>query len=147
MNERLAGLLHAAIAAVCPIEGVAIADPADKASWRIDFAEDATDRQKAAAAAALSAFDPAAPAPRDSFLARELLALLSADDMAAINAAIAGSPALALLWVSLLAQGEAPVLLASARFQAGWTGLTKALGQARADALMAALKPATPSQT
>ena len=54
--------LHRAIAASCPILGIAIADPADKATWRIDFDPDATQAQREAAQAALQAFDPTAPA-------------------------------------------------------------------------------------
>jgi hypothetical protein len=49
--------LHNAIAAVCPIDGVAIARQSDKATWRIDCAAEATDQQKAAAQSVLAAFD------------------------------------------------------------------------------------------
>jgi hypothetical protein len=41
--------LHDAIAAVCPIEGVAVVDPVDSSTWRIDFAPEATEEEKAAA--------------------------------------------------------------------------------------------------
>ena len=50
--------LHRAIAAACPILGIAIADPDDKATWRIDFDPSATEPQREAAQAALQAFDP-----------------------------------------------------------------------------------------
>lgn len=49
--------LHDAIAAVAPIEGVSVGIPADKQTWRVAFAAEATDEQKAAAAAVIQAFD------------------------------------------------------------------------------------------
>jgi hypothetical protein len=51
----LARDVHLAVAAVCPIDGVAIGDPSDKATWRIDFAAAATAAQRQAAQAALAA--------------------------------------------------------------------------------------------
>jgi hypothetical protein len=53
--------LDAAVRAVCPISGVSIGNPNDKTTWRIDFAAGATDQQKAAALAAVQAFNPNAP--------------------------------------------------------------------------------------
>lgn len=53
--------LHHAVAAVCPIEGVAIGVEADKSTWRVDYADTATIEQRAAAAAVVLAFDPMAP--------------------------------------------------------------------------------------
>ena len=53
--------LHRAIAAACPILGIAIADPEDKATWRIDFDPNATLPQRAAAETVLQAFDPSTP--------------------------------------------------------------------------------------
>ncbi|GEM_PF-5587328 len=47
---------HAAISAVCPIDGVAIGDPADKSTWRIDFSGEATMEQREAADLALIDF-------------------------------------------------------------------------------------------
>lgn len=52
--------LSAAIAAVCPIVGVSIGRIADRSTWRIDFAEEATPAQRAAARNVLSSFDPVA---------------------------------------------------------------------------------------
>ncbi len=49
--------LHNAVAAVCPIVGVQ-ADIKDRTTWIIDFDPSATDAQKAAAQAALTAFNP-----------------------------------------------------------------------------------------
>lgn len=58
--------LHVAVAAVCPIDGVAIVDPADKATWRIDFQPQATGPQRAAAQVALLTFvDPSPPTASD----------------------------------------------------------------------------------
>jgi hypothetical protein len=70
--------LHRALIAAAPgmVVGVAIGDPADKRSWRIDFADEATPAHIAAAQAALAAFDPAAPVEEKRAPA-ELLALLS----------------------------------------------------------------------
>ena len=54
-----ASLLHAKIAAVCPIDGVAIGDPNNIATWRIDFAVSATPQQIAAAKSQLALITPA----------------------------------------------------------------------------------------
>lgn len=81
----------------------------------------------------------APPAPAPSFLARQFFALLTADDYSAITAATAANAALGLLWASLQAQGEAPILTTSARFLAGWAGLKQALGANRASAIATAL--------
>lgn len=54
--DTTAARLHAALAAICPIEGVAIGNPADRKTWRIDFAPGATTAQRQAAEAALAAF-------------------------------------------------------------------------------------------
>jgi hypothetical protein len=63
-HDTTAADLHAEIAAVCPIHGVSIGRKNDKATWRIDFAPDATDAQKAAADAVKAAFDLAVMAER-----------------------------------------------------------------------------------
>lgn len=49
--------LHNAIAIVCPIEGVSVGSVADRSTWRIDYAPEATLEQKAAAANVLASFD------------------------------------------------------------------------------------------
>jgi hypothetical protein len=59
----VAEALTTQLQALCPIDGVSIGDAADKATWRIDFAEGATDAQKAAAQGALRDFDPEASVP------------------------------------------------------------------------------------
>jgi len=53
--------LHDLIAALAPIDGVSIGKRSDKTTWRIDFKPEATEQQKAAAQAALDAFDIDAP--------------------------------------------------------------------------------------
>jgi hypothetical protein len=55
----LANALHAAIEAVCPIDGVSIGRQDEKATWRIDFKDDATKEQRAAAASVIRSFDAA----------------------------------------------------------------------------------------
>lgn len=57
---NIAGALHRKLAALAPIHGVSIGRRDDKATWRIDFKDEATDQQKAAASAAFAAFDSAA---------------------------------------------------------------------------------------
>lgn len=50
-------LLHQAIASVCPIDGVSAGDWSDKATWRIEFAQTATQAQRDAAAVVVAGFD------------------------------------------------------------------------------------------
>lgn len=80
-----------------------------------------------------------APAIEPSFLARELLAELTASDFSAIQTAIASSSALGLLWAALLAQGDAPMVFTNVRVQAGWQALSAALGDERMAEIAAAL--------
>ena len=61
----IAGRLDAAIKAVCPIDGVSIGHRDDRSTWRIDFREEATAQQRAAAQAVLDAFDPDSVTPID----------------------------------------------------------------------------------
>lgn len=82
---------------------------------------------------------PSPPAPPPNFLAREFFALLSVADYTAIKSATANSDALGLLWDSLKAQGEAPIITTSERFLAGWAGLKVALGTKRSTEIAAAL--------
>jgi hypothetical protein len=82
---------------------------------------------------------PPPAAVNTSFLARDVLALLTAADLTAIKVAVDSDIALYGLWCSLLAQGEAPISIASPRFQAGWAAIEAALGSTRADELATAL--------
>lgn len=51
-----------AVAAVCPIHGISFGKLDDKATWRINFKDEATADQRAAAEAALKIFDAGAAA-------------------------------------------------------------------------------------
>jgi|SRR3972149_5636048 len=55
-----AATLHNKIRSVCPIHGVHIGQKNDKATWRIDFEEEATPQQRIAAQQVLDDFDVAA---------------------------------------------------------------------------------------
>lgn len=61
-----ASLLHAKIAAVCPIDGISLGDLNDPKTWRIDFSANATTQQMAAAQAQLAAITPQALAAADT---------------------------------------------------------------------------------
>lgn len=130
--------LRTAVLAVCPVEGVSVGKWNDRSTWRVDYSADATSSQRDAAAAVLGAFDGASTAPA-SFLARDLFALLTVADFSAIKKAIAANDALGLLWDSLKAQGEAPIVTDSRRFQQGWDGIKAALGPARASEISSTL--------
>jgi hypothetical protein len=93
-------------------------------------------------------------ARRRSFLARELFAVLTDEDMAHIQIALdaefsqaksdkagGGTPRtpLRLLWNSLTSAGEAQVDVTDVRFQAGWAGIRQALTPARATEIATAL--------
>jgi hypothetical protein len=60
-----AGQVHEAVRAVYagPFE-VAIGDPADKATWRIDFGAEVSEATRAAVQAVIDALDPAQPSRR-----------------------------------------------------------------------------------
>lgn len=58
-----AGTIHDLIAPVCPIKGVSMGTPDNKASWVVLFDDAATDQQKTAARAVIDAFNPLAPTP------------------------------------------------------------------------------------
>ena len=86
-----ASLLHAKIAAVCPIDGVAIGDPNDVKTWRIDFAVGASSAQIVAAQQALVAITPASLIAADTVLQQAAAAL--PDPLATARAlSLAGLP-------------------------------------------------------
>lgn len=68
---NIASDLDQAIRAVCPINGVSIGDEADRSTWSIDYADDATDDQKEAAEALLQTWDPSTETAPDSVSARQ----------------------------------------------------------------------------
>jgi len=85
--------LHRTVAAACPILGISIVDPKDKATWRIDFAPSATDPQRQAAQAALQAFDPSAPAvPQEVTALQARRALRAAGLYDTVKAAVDAAP-------------------------------------------------------
>lgn len=96
MTVDIAASLDATIKAVCPlIDGVSVGDPADKGTWRIDFRDEATNEERAAAEAALQSFDPGSVVepvvvPGDVFFAR-----LKDAEYSAVIAASAGNVQLA----------------------------------------------------
>lgn len=53
--------LHGALSTVCPIDSLSIGTWDDRGTWRVSYAETATDVQKAAAAAMLASFDFSVP--------------------------------------------------------------------------------------
>lgn len=125
--------LHRALLAVAPIDGVSL-DANEHVT--IIFSSEATDAQKRDAHAIVASFER-----RDvpSFVARDLLDLLTTADIAAIKTAIAGNASLELLWLRMTGRGDKPISTGSPDFAAGWAGFTAALGQARADEIAAAL--------
>lgn len=62
----LAPVVESVVAEVAPVHGVSIGTPQDKSTWRISFKSEATDQQRAAAAAVLASFDVAAEIARQA---------------------------------------------------------------------------------
>jgi len=76
-------LLHEAVAAVCPIHSVRVGVIADKSTWKIDFKQEATDEQRAAAQAVIDGYDTSDSADRVRQTSRnkkDALAKFSGDD-------------------------------------------------------------------
>ena len=85
----IAAKLDAAIKAVCPIHGVSIGRADDRATWRIDYADEATAEQREAAQDVLDAFDAAAgDVPAAVTMRQARLALLAAGKLEAVTAAV-----------------------------------------------------------
>lgn len=88
LSERLARALQAA---GVPIISVSIGSNDDRATWTIDFAKEATDEQRATAAALMARLDTSEPtpvvAPRPLTPVRKIdfLRLLQADEYAAFE--------------------------------------------------------------
>ncbi len=55
--------LHEALEAVCPIKGVSVGRVDDKSTWRINFSDEATEAQQAAAMAVCDGFTFSGAAP------------------------------------------------------------------------------------
>jgi len=69
----VAAALTEAVARVAPVSGVSIGRMDDRATWRLDFSDGATEAQREAAAGVLASFDPVAVE------ARAAMARLTAD--------------------------------------------------------------------
>jgi hypothetical protein len=95
-----------------------------------------------------------------TFMAPELLAVLTDEDVATIQIALdaetgqaksdkaagrAPRTPLRLLWASLQAQGDAPIDVTDVRFQSGWAGIRQALTTARATEIATALNIREPA--
>jgi hypothetical protein len=91
LHDPFPSRLHDALAAVCPVAGVSIGDRADRSTWRVSYAPEATAAQIAAAQAVLAAFDPAAPTAADvrAEEQRRIMRLLGARDAAHMGEIIA----------------------------------------------------------
>jgi hypothetical protein len=63
--------LHQAIAAVCPIDGISIGNPADKATWVIHYQASATSAQQTAAQSLVAGWNAAAVNPLSTFAAAQ----------------------------------------------------------------------------
>ncbi len=119
--------LHHQIAAVCPIVGVSVRAPGDKTTWRIDFADAATNAEIAAASAVVAAFDAAAPEPM-RWTPLEFLERFTQAERIAIRAASAGTSPEALQladWLDLL-RASTEVIADDPRVVAGMTALVAA---------------------
>lgn len=62
-----AARLHAYLGALGPVVGVSVEDPEDAATWRVDFADDATEAQMTAVYAAVAAYDPGLSLTEEDF--------------------------------------------------------------------------------
>lgn len=91
-----AGLLHEAIAAVCPIVGVSIGAADNRLTWRIDYAAEATAGQILDAEAVLASFDvetPAYAAPVIALVAQARL-VIDGEDIQGIETSVNFSAAM-----------------------------------------------------
>lgn len=95
--------IHNAVAAVCPINGISIGDISDRATWRIDFAANAGEQQKAAAQGVIDNLDvSAAPVPqsisdRQFFQQLAAAGIITPDQALASNAAVIPAPLLTII--------------------------------------------------
>jgi hypothetical protein len=67
-----------AVRAVCPIHGVSFGSLTDKTKWRIDFKDEATTEQRAAASAVVAGFDPASVSDKPEPTAADVIEVLKA---------------------------------------------------------------------
>jgi hypothetical protein len=96
-----AARIQALISPICPDTGVTIGVADDPETWQLHFGPEATAEQRAAAIAALDAFDPNAPTvPASVKMWQAKAALAAIGKLEPANAAIAagGSDPLKLAW-------------------------------------------------
>lgn len=72
--KNVAEHLHAAVAAVAPIVGVSVGSADDKRTWVVAYAPEATDKERAAGAAVVAAFDVAAVPDEQRIATRDFVA-------------------------------------------------------------------------
>lgn len=133
--------LHDAIAKVAPIDGVSVGRVRDKTTWRIDFADGATDAERAAAAAIVEAFDPDTDGAPSHVLARDIVGWFE-DKPALWVKVLAAAPAvpLAAVFLDMLrVRGEKPIDMNAESFKSAWSFMADALGETDAAALRAHL--------
>lgn len=108
MSAEARARLHAAIAAVCPIEGVRVGRVDDRASWGIQAAPEATPEEMQAALDVLANFDPDAPEADDvrAECQRRLLALCHARDAADLSVKIANAQREAARYLNIIVAGN-----------------------------------------
>lgn len=87
-------------------------------------------------------FSKPPPVPRTTFLARDLVSLLAADDFAKITGAAAGNSQIGLWLAMLYSRGEKPIDMNGPTFPQAWAAMVSVLGNERADQLLAALQKA-----
>jgi hypothetical protein len=95
-------LLHAKLAAVCPIDGVSIGDPLDRATWRIDFSANATPQQIAAAQTFIAGVT-LADLRANVIAASDFLGRFTVAEQTALWAGLAARPAILgqlILWIA-----------------------------------------------
>jgi hypothetical protein len=85
----MAGRLAVALQGISSVAAISIGDAGDKSAWRINFADGASDGDKAAAQAIVDAFDPAAPALADTVSKLSIVELETFLALRAGNAATA----------------------------------------------------------
>jgi hypothetical protein len=87
---NIAGELHAALAKVCPIDGVSIGNPKDPSTWKPHFSATATEEQKSLAYNALNAFN--ASEREQELKAKEKLEEIDLKSIRAIREALTAGP-------------------------------------------------------
>jgi len=116
---QISALIDQAVRAVCPIYGIGIGRLDDKATWRIDFVEAATNPQRTAAAAVVAGFDVGAAQQQEATEQQRLNTdrqeLIDARLDAAITALIDSTPAQRVAW----ANSNFPSLTAPERMRIG----------------------------